>query len=425
VILQHPALCHGIINEDKPDPAFVLVDSVNLDLCIEWVAASGGSAEEHEKKLKERLEKAHSERFKDVDRCPPWKLIVMMREEGRSFDAVFAFHHALGDGLSGMVFHRAFAEALNDDIDDDEEPNLKIKIPKQMKMNPPVEKMIDFKLSWSFFLTQIWQSVKPSWWFPTSERPWTGPPISKTNLENYQSRVEWFSIPVNQVKAILAECRRNDTTLTGLLHALTILSFSTHVPEAKSFTSTTPYSLRHLSGLSPTDDFAVQVSAFNALYNTQIISELHTLKDPSTLTAKLWNLAQRFKKDMNLELSRLPHDNMLGLIPYISDMHAFYTKKIGDDRDSTYEISNVGVLKVKSLVSVDGWTVERVIFSQSGMGTGAGLGINVASVAGGELVVCFTWVKGDVEEGLVEKVRRDLRFGLGCVGEGKDVEVRS
>jgi hypothetical protein len=54
------------------------------------------------------------------------------------------------------------------------------------------------------------------------------------------------------------------------------------------------------------------------------------------------------------------------------------------------------------------------------MGTGALVGINVASVVGGELVVSLTWLEGDVERVLVERVRDDLRYGLRCVGEGRD-----
>jgi hypothetical protein len=113
---------------------------------------------------------------------------------------------------------------------------------------------------------------------------------------------------------------------------------------------------------------------------------------------------------MAAELSALPNDNLVGLIPYVSDLHGMFSSKIGKPRAETYVLSNVG-----SLNNEDGegkWKIERDLFSQSGMGTGAPLIFNVASVGGGPLGITVTWLQADTEEELVDKLARDVEFGL-------------
>ncbi|EPE24213.1 hypothetical protein GLAREA_08063 [Glarea lozoyensis ATCC 20868] len=407
VILQYPALCHGIINEGALKPSFKLVESIDLDRCIEWITVTS----DRESKLAETLEQAHSTRFSDIEVHPPWKLLIITPETKPStFDAAFIFHHALGDGMSGKLFHGSFASALN--TPSSSPPELLVPIPSSTKLPPPIEALIPFTVSYRYLLLQIWESIRPAWFFP-SLQPWTSTPISATNLARGESRMTFFALPADLMKVVLSECRENGTTLTGLLHALALLSFTNHVPQGSSFTSTTPYSLRHLTGTK--DDMVVQVSALSTTYPTSLVT---SLRASSNLTEEIWSLARDFKKNMAVELARAPRDVVLGLLPYISDMHEFFRSKIGKGRESTFEVSNVGVLAPPA--SGD-WNVERVLFSQSGMGTGALVGINVASVVGGELVVSLTWLEGDVDSALVERVRDDLRYGLRCVGEGRDV----
>lgn len=330
--------------------------------------------------------------------------------------------------MSGMVFHRSFLAALELPLSS-ESPSTVVNVPRHLTLFPPIEKCVDFKISWPYFLGQIWNSVKPLWWFPPSSIPWTAGRISEANIKDCHSRVKIFSLPVDLVTEVLAECRIHKTTLTGLLHGLSVASFATHVPEASCFSSATPFSLRHLTGLSTTDDFGVQVSSLSSIYGSEIVASLRETQSPEELTSKIWHIASKFKKDMSAEISTLPNDNQVGMIPYISNMESLWTGKFGKARESTYEISNVGALKPKSGESVSvgdaggNWKIERVVFTQSGMGTGAALGINVASVVGGELAVSFTWLRGDIEDILVGRVLGDLESGLRCVGEGREINV--
>jgi hypothetical protein len=98
-----------------------------------------------------------------------------------------------------------------------------------------------------------------------------------------------------------------------------------------------------------------------------------------------------------------------------------FESKIGKPRGETYELSNVGSLKNEG--GEGKWKIDRDIFSQSGMGTGAPVAFNIASVGGGPMSISVTWLQGDIEEKLVDELARDVEFGLKCIGEGKEVSL--
>ncbi|TVY75561.1 putative alcohol acetyltransferase FCK4 [Lachnellula suecica] len=423
VILEHPALCCGIVNEDKNDPAFVRLDTIDVSKRIEYRKLNVSTAEEHDRALAEILEQRHSELWPDTDTLPPWKMIIVESESSSSggtiFDAIFAFHHAIGDGLSGLVFHRSLLEALNGPGSD--ELTTKIKIPEAIDLPPAMEKSIDFKISWFFLLTQLWNELRPRWLFPDASPPWTASPCSASNIQNYKSRVKVMAIPAELVPKVLAACREQKATITGLLHGIIVTSLASHVPEALCFASGTPFSLRHLTGLSPTNAMGCQVSGHTSKYTPETISRIRSSTTPEQVTSEIWSIARDFRTSMAAELAGLPNDNQIGLLPYVSSLHNMFESKMGKPRGETYELSNVGSLQNEN--PEGRWKIERYFFSQSGMGTGAPVSFNVASVGGGPLGITVTWLEGDIEERLVDELARDVEYGLKCIGEGKEVSL--
>ncbi|KAF4632365.1 hypothetical protein G7Y89_g5754 [Cudoniella acicularis] len=426
VILQHAALCCGIINEDKEDPHFVRLESIDVSKCIEYQNLKVTSTEEHEQGLVEILERRHSTLWPNLHLLPGWKLIIVqspaLSSTGTTFDAVFAVHHAFCDGLSAMVFHRSLLSALNSRASST--PSLKnhiLTIPSTVVLSPPVEKCVDFKVSWFYIIQQLWNEFMPRLPFlPALPVAWTSTIPSLTSLKNYKSRVKIFHIPAPFVPNILSECRKHNTTLTGLIHALTTLSLAQDIPTAETFTSTTPFSLRYLTGLSPTSEMGVQVSAFETTYPPALISSLRSQHvSPSQLAETLWHFARTFKSDLSAEIASLPNNNQLGMIPYISSMHDFIRKKFGKKRGATYEVSNVGVFKNENEEGM--WKIERADFTQSGSAVGPGVGLSVVSVAGGQLSVSLDWLEGDMDEAVLESLKSDLENGLRGIGEGREV----
>lgn len=57
------------------------------------------------------------------------------------------------------------------------------------------------------------------------------------------------------------------------------------------------------------------------------------------------------------------------------------------------------------------------------MATGPAVSLNVASVAGGPLVISASWLEGDIDDGLVDEIVKDIDRGLKCIAGGKEVKL--
>ena len=422
VVLKHPALCCGIINEDKRDSAFVRLESIDLSGCIKYHLPKPSQTEDDA--IAEALSFQHGQTWSNIDSQPPWKIIVVPTKKwpetkGAGFDIIFAYHHALADGLSGVAFHRSLLAALNNPSDKIRLMNHVLRVPRSLTLAAPLEKAIDFKIEWIFFLRTILATVLPKWLFPGSPASWTGAVPSMDHLKNYKTNVRLLQIESNVLSGVLSACKAEKATLTGLLHGLILMSLAKRIPPASTFTTATPYSLRHLTGMSPTDGMGNHVGSLKIQQPINTISDLRSVRDPAEVLKQIWTIARDFRASMSAEIASLPNDNLIGMIPYISDMHKMFISMVGRPRLTSYEISNVGCLRV------DGeprkWRIKRDIFSQSGSMTGAAMYFNVASVAGGPLTIATTWLEGVVDNVLVEDVVKDFEYSLKCVGEGKEI----
>ncbi|KAH6722599.1 hypothetical protein BKA61DRAFT_702119 [Leptodontidium sp. MPI-SDFR-AT-0119] len=381
VVLKHSALCCGIINEDTNDAAFIRLDSISLSKCIRYHIPKPSQSEDEA--IVEALEFQHGELWLDLGTQPPWKIIV--------------------------VPTRKF-------------PETKGTVPRSITLTLPLEKAVLFKISWMFFLMILWDNFKPKWLFPAPTESWTGGAVCSEDLvTKYKTNVKLFEISAEDVSGILTVCKAENATLTGLLHGLIIASLAKRIPSAEKFTSATPYSLRHLTGLSPTEEMGVHVGSLKIQHPTGTISNLRSSNNQSDTMSRIWEIARTFRSAMRDELAGLPNDNLLGMIPYISDLRKMFVGMMGKRRSTTYEISNVGSLKVGAEGEGGKWRIQRDVFSQSASVTGAAMYFNVASVAGGPLTIAITWLEGVVDGEVVGGVKEDLEYGLRCVGEGKEI----
>lgn len=100
----------------------------------------------------------------------------------------------------------------------------------------------------------------------------------------------------------------------------------------------------------------------------------------------------------------------MGKFKAVNDMRMMFSGKVGRERVSSIEASNLGVFGVEK--GEGGWEVGRVVFSRSVFASGSAVAVGVVSGGDGGVVLGFVWQEGvvgeDVMDGVVEGVRRGV-----------------
>jgi hypothetical protein len=127
------------------------------------------------------------------------------------------YSHAVGDGQSGLAFHRAFHAAITTasthQIDAGELNS--IVIPPITPMIPPLEDQIHLPISICYLFGVLWNA-----WFPKDLRAvYTGKPIDLST--NARKRLfTWVTISSSTTSAVLAASRKHSVTLTATIQAV-------------------------------------------------------------------------------------------------------------------------------------------------------------------------------------------------------------
>ncbi|KAF3352605.1 Mannan polymerase II complex ANP1 subunit [Verticillium dahliae VDG1] len=185
VVLKQPFMRVGITGEDTKQPNFVHVPVINLSTQIRWLEPiEVASADAMLEKL---LAVQLGTRWPDLDTRPPWKVTVvpLNARDGHltALDIVYTFHHAIGDGTSSAIFHKQLLEALSKPAP---VPSLSsaglLTLSEPAILPPPQEELINFSISWPFFLRTLWKAFGPDFLkAKPNPVPWTGNHVNLAN----------------------------------------------------------------------------------------------------------------------------------------------------------------------------------------------------------------------------------------------------
>lgn len=408
------------MNEDQHDASFVKLNSIDLPRHIDFRKGPATGIGNHNAYLEAILEQQHSQLWTEVDKRPPWKIIVsQISDDTPFFNVVFAYHHAIGDGVSGVIFHRSLLDALNHPSVASKAPDRLLKTPDSIHLVPAIEDLVDFRISWNYLLRVAWNAYKRTWSKSLGIKappPWPANKINKELAEKYRSRVKIMAVSPEQVANLVGKCREEKATLTGLLHGIAVSLLSLRVPEATTFALTTPTSLRHLLSTPPTQDMAVQAGSHTVTYTqTQLADIRSSSQDPVKTASKIWSIARDFKAKIGSSLS--VGDNPVGLNRYVTDLFEHYKANASLPRDESLVISNLGNFSIKG---EDIWGIEQLSFSQSGMVLGAAFDFNLVSVDGGPLTIATTWLQGVVEDSVVLDMAERIEIVLNSIRCGRE-----
>ncbi|KAI9933883.1 hypothetical protein ASPWEDRAFT_168158 [Aspergillus wentii DTO 134E9] len=408
LIGQHPILSAIPVDEDTKTPYFVRLPEIDLDQAISFQSRQNGHPEsdEEDSELEALLQVQHNTPFSAPS--PFWRLCVLTEAEAAErFTVAFVFHHAISDGGSGKAFHKTFLQALHDTASSLTSGEIKRCIPSpQTPLLPNIEDLHSMPLSIPYLLTALFKAKVYSWRDPGL---WTGSEI-RTPLKSFLRHIV---LPKHISTSFKERCRENTTTITAALETVLAYSLFTHLPG--TFTKLHcqgAMSARRWLPDSITDDvMGVWVQNWNESFSRE------KFKDGSDSLFP-WDEARRSRQTIETILGLKGKDTSVNLLKYVDDYHQeLFLSKVGQQRDASYEVSNIGVLAVEGVGDSSKLQIGRVVFSQCASVAGAGVEVSVAMGGDGCLVLAFCWQEGVVELELmgavIEETKRVL-YGL-CV----------
>lgn len=125
-----------------------------------------------------------------------------------------------------------------------------------------------------------------------------------------------------------------------------------------------------------------------------------------------WDEARRSRDNVQEYLRRKGRDDGAGLFKYISDCLKFSSARIGKERGSSFELSNLGRFgngeSQLEALDEEKWDVGRVVFGQSASVISAAILVTVVTGGDGGMTLGFAWQEGVVENAVVETLMGSL-----------------
>lgn len=432
-VLEHPLLQVGLVNEDSSRPDWVELKSIDLDWHVKW--ESVGSSEDYDARLNQAISRQLDTWFTDLDTRPGWRISVLHhQEDARSLDVVFSWNHASLDGVGGKMFQQALLRNLNDPRVNEEMATLKksvLELPSVAdKFPPPPESVRSFPLTLGFTLSTVWRELRPPFLVSKDARHAAWSPVREVAAAAYRTVFRPFFIDAGTLQNILSRCRKHKTTLTGLLHALPLASLSQQLSpeEADTLYSITALDLRRFMPLKPKgyphyepantmdNEMTLQDHYFDGKLLADIRSKSQGLVSETEVLAALedtlWSVAARTREEIQAKLDGDATNDLLGLMKFVGDWRPEFRKKLRKPRVGAWGVSNLGAIDG----GTGGWRMERAAFQLSAEVGAPVFHISAISVKGRELCVDVSWMEGTVEEGIGEKLARDMETWMRCLG---------
>ncbi|CAM1509152.1 Fc.00g028910.m01.CDS01 [Cosmosporella sp. VM-42] len=409
-IEEHPFLSTIVGDDDKDKSSYHRVSSIDLMDHISIDAGTSVQADHELGVIEKMLRPLLDQPFPSG--IPGWTVNILLLSANVCFIA-FAYSHGIGDGASGVAFHRAFLDACRNRTDGTAPEDLRVVETPKQKLGDPFDTPDRLKISWAFLLAPLLGHYLPGFLAnflglqgklsSVTANTWTGSRVPpKLVPSRSKIRVQEIKAPVLQ--RLLQTCRMHDTKLTGTIHQLITraLSQAIHDPNVTNFVSGTPLNMRRSIGLPK-----------NEMGNIVSVCYMAHPRDDSTSSLSETNWTNARLTTLNLaERASALQDQPIGLLRYVSSVRNWTLGRLGQQRDNSFEVSNVGVFGNTEQGTQVGDEPEliKMVFAQPGHVLSSPLCFNFASVKGGSLVFTVTWQQGalGIEESDEDKFVDDV-----------------
>lgn len=355
-----------------------------------------------------------------------WRVVVVpgCTVNGASgFWVVWAYHHVIGDGISGQILHRDLLRILNSGdpevtIEDGApSPIVFLKKPDGTELNrtvtfpPSLESVFTPSLGFWYIFKAFCNEYLP-FTRDVSLKLWScgaQPAKQERFIAPTGLRTELHTLRISNkvMLGVLNEARKHNTTFTALLEALISLAILEVFPAHDAVRVIVVISARRWLG----DKLAAYGGAENVLgiYVTQILQDftrdaLSSGPGEQPL-AGLWAMAEWARERIKQVIHSRGKNTNAALLQYVGSLDYHFKSKIGTHRQEGLEVSNIGVFKGEASGATSAeWDITEMRFAQSASAVGVALTCNVASVHGGAMCLGFTWQEGVASWEEIEKV---------------------
>ncbi|KAG6853896.1 hypothetical protein C0991_000361 [Blastosporella zonata] len=382
VIERHAVLGVRLARDPTLDPTFERLQKVDLSEIVEF---------SDETNLEGAIQAQLLRKFDFTSHLPLWRVVILA--DGT---ICFAFHHGIGDGKSGLAFHRALFASLQEGKGHGGDA---IVTPSDGPLVPAIETLVDLSPSWRKIGVEIFRLFAPVSW-TRDAASWTGNLVSTTiTLQNHVRLINFTPAIVSD---LLVLCRSKKTTITSLIHCLanSVISGLISDEQYKTLTSVIPISLRDLSRTS-NNAICNHVSTFRAY--------------PKVNPTFSWEDAAQTASDLRSHVKKSPEE--IGMLKFLFGKYdAYFQGKLGRKRPAGLEVSNVGRFDVQ-IDSSNGqmWSIGRMAFAQCDVVVGAALKMNVVGDALGGITISLIWGANSVSDAFANAFAANFENGIGIL----------
>lgn len=450
-IMRHPMMQVGMKDATSKAPSWIQLQSLDLTQHIKWVYIE--DHHDFEQTVQQTFRAKIDERFPDLAiKQPGWWITVIRQGDAPMMEVLLAWNRPQFDGAGAKVFHEDVLERLNAENAPEERAGLDgdiLKLPQAPPLLPmPIERSKGLPVDPKYLAKVLWEDIRPRFlnrdaslaaWCPIRSSP-------------YKTQFRAFFMDQASLSAILALCRQKKTTITGLIHGLALIAFSSHLNStgAPAFRSFTIMDHRRNLPPAPPDapwarpDRAVAnyvTQAFHR-YGTKTVARIRSKlpanaserRDLSAdLQRELWAASARSRQDIVRRLEAGLRNDLVGVFKYVTDWQKTMSDQAKKKRQFSWLVTNIGVLEGGNSSAgpdttttakqsqtdsdnksddVQKWSISRAQFGLSAEIPAAAIEFSPVSVAGRGMCVGASWPDCAVDTVLGERIMADLERWL-------------
>lgn len=448
-IMRHPMLQVGMMDATSKTPFWIQLQSLDLTQHIKWLYI--GEHDDFEQTVQEIFRVQLDDRFPDLSiKQPGWKITVIRQGDAPMMEVLLTWNHPQFDAVGAKVFHEDFLEMLNNaenrayertGLDGDI-----LRLPQVPPLLPtPIESLKSLPLDLKYLAKVFWEETRPRFLNrDISQAAWC--PIRSSP---YKTQYRAFFMDNASLLAILALCRQNKTTITGLLNGLALIAFSSHLDStvAPAFQSSTI--VDHRRNLPPAPPGAPWVRSDRAVGN--YVTQLHHRFDKelvarirsklpadasegrdlsADLQRELWAVSAHNRLEIVRKVNAGLQNDLVGVFKHVTDWQQTMKGLAKKRRQFSWLVTNLGVLDGNTSTRLSttmtrlptggdtkaddgqGWSIGRAQFGLSAEIPAAAIEFAPVSVSGRGMCVSANWPDCAVDAMLGERIMADLEKWL-------------